>query len=214
MVDRVTDAIGDAVKAAVHATTRRLDEVPGARVRRLRRQARQPLPFLYDVHPEARHASPRELGTLTIDIDDIAGTAVGPPGQRGGDFLPLRPFRSLNWRGRWQRIRAAHDRLAILPPIDVLRYKGRYWVVDGHNRVAAALYNGQLEIDANVMDLGPAGDEHRVAPASLEATFRDHDDLKAVLSRRTITDATKPTQLDAAEGAASGSSDGAPGDGT
>jgi len=214
MVDRVTDAIGDAVKAAVHATTRRLDEVPGARVRRLRRQARQPLPFLYDVHPEARHASPRELGTLTIDIDDIAGTAVGPPGQRGGDFLPLKPFRSLNWRGRWQRIRAAHDRLAILPPIDVVRYKGRYWVVDGHNRVAAALYNGQLEIDANVVDLGPAGDEHRVVPASLEATFRDHDDLKAVLSRRTITDATKPTQLDAAEGAASGSSDGAPGDGT
>ena len=207
IVDRVTDAIGDVVKAAVHATTRRLDEVPGARVRRLRRHARQPLPFLYAVHPEARHAPPRELGTLTVALDDIAGTAVGPSGQRGGDFLPLKPFRSLNWRGRWQRIRAAHDRLTILPPIDVVRYKGRYWVVDGHNRVAAALYSGQLEIDANVVDLGPPGDDHPVAPASLEATFRDHDDLKAVLSRRTFRDDAKTRQSD---GSTKRPSDGVP----
>ncbi len=76
------------------------------------------------------------------------GTAVGGGDQRGGDFLPLRPFRGRNWTARWQRLRQAQDRLAVLPPIDVVKYADRYWVVDGHNRVALALYGGQLEIDA------------------------------------------------------------------
>jgi hypothetical protein len=195
IVERVAGAVADAlegaVRAAVHATTRRLDEMPGARVRRLRRLARNPLPFLYEVHPEARHAFPRELGTMTIDVDDIAGTAVGPTGQRGMDFLPLRPFRSLNWQARWQRIRAAHEHLAILPPIDVVRYAGRCWVVDGHNRVAAALYNGQVQIDANVVDLGSGDGAGSRPSASLLATMQNHDELKAVLTRRTTHDAPR-----------------------
>ena len=184
VVERVAGAIEGAVKAAVRATNRRLDEMPGSRVRRLRRLAREPLSYLYDVHPDARLAAPRELGTLTIDVDDIAGTAVGPSGQRGGDFLPMKPFRSLNWAARWQRIRAAHDRLAILPPIDVMRSGRRYWVVDGHNRVAAALYNGQLQIDANVVDLGPRDDTAPDQASSFAATLEDHEDLMAALSRR------------------------------
>jgi hypothetical protein len=188
IVERVAGAIEAAVKGAVDATTRRLDDVPGARVRKLRRLARNPLPFLLDIYPEARLAAPRELGTLTIDVDEIAGTAVGPPRQRGMDFLPLKPFRSLNWRARWQRILAAYNRLAILPPIDVVRYGGRYWVVDGHNRVAAALYNGQLEIDANVVELGPGDGTGAGRSASLAATLEEHDQLKARLSRRTMRD--------------------------
>jgi hypothetical protein len=188
IVERVAGAIEAAVKGAVDATTRRLDDVPGARVRKLRRLARNPLPFLLDIYPEARLAAPRELGTLTIDVDEIAGTAVGPPRQRGMDFLPLKPFRSLNWRARWQRILAAYNRLAILPPIDVVRYGGRYWVVDGHNRVAAALYNGQLQIDANVVELGPGDGTGVGRSASLAATLEEHDQLKARLSRRTMRD--------------------------
>jgi hypothetical protein len=188
IVERVAGAIEAAVKGAVDATTRRLDDVPGARVRKLRRLARNPLPFLLDIYPEARLAAPRELGTLTIDVDEIAGTAVGPPRQRGMDFLPLKPFRSLNWRARWQRILAAYNRLAILPPIDVVRYGGRYWVVDGHNRVAAALYNGQLQIDANVVELGPGDGTGAGRSASLAATLEEHDQLKARLSRRTMRD--------------------------
>jgi len=124
----------------------------GARGRRLQRLAKQPLPLLYDVHPEARRALPHPLGMRTIPIMEIAGSAVEPP-QRGGDFLPLPPFRSRNWAGRWQRLRSGNDRLAHLPPIDVLRYGDRYWVTDGHNRVALGLYEGQIGIDANVTDL-------------------------------------------------------------
>jgi hypothetical protein len=162
-----------AVGAAVDAASRRWEERPGARVRRVRRMAREPLPYLYDVHPEARKATPHDLGIRTIDVDEIVGTAVGPAAQRGRDFLPLKPFRSQNWAARWQRMRAAMDRLTILPPIDVVLYGGGYWVLDGHNRVAAALYSGQVEIDANVTELVPPGGVPRERAGSLAANVID-----------------------------------------
>jgi hypothetical protein len=194
VVQRVVSAIDDAVHSAVGAiegvadaardvTTRGLDMRPGARVRAVRRRGRQPLPMLYEEHPEARRATPHDVGLQTLDVADIAGTAVGGARQRGGDFLPLKPFRSDNWRARWQRLRSAADRLAILPPIDVVRFGDRYWVLDGHNRVASALYGGQLSIDANVTDLRLPGESGSEPPASLAAQVADHRDLRAALSR-------------------------------
>jgi hypothetical protein len=154
---RVADVLDEALDAA-RAVVRRWAERPGPRARRLRWSARQPLPDLYTVHPEARLATPREAGVQTIDVDRIAGTAAGTAARRGADFLPIRELRTRNWTARWQRIRQASDRLTVLPPIDVLKYDDRYWVVDGHNRVAAALYGGQIQIDANVTELVPPGE--------------------------------------------------------
>jgi hypothetical protein len=190
VVTRVTAAIEDGVKAAVQATGRRLDELPGARARRLRRLARNPLPYLFDVHPEARRANPREIGIQTIAVSDIAGTAVGPPGQRSMDFLPLKPFRSRNWRERWHRLLAATDRLATLPPIDVQRYAGRYWVLDGHNRVAVAQYVGQQEIDADVTELALPDSARSTAQTSFANVLQEKAELQAALSRRTVGEGT------------------------
>ena len=189
---RVASAIEDAVGGAVQATSRRWDERPGARVRRLRRLGREPLPYLYEVHPEARQANPRELGVMPIEVDDVAGTAVGGATQRGADFLPLKPFRGANWNGRWQRLRAASDRLTILPPIDVVRSHDAYWVLDGHNRVALALYAGQLEIDANVVELVLSGGSLSIRPASLELAIQEGSDLRSALSRRSVDDPVRP----------------------
>lgn len=130
------------------------------RRRRRRRERREhdnrtPLPSLYEVHPEARGHMRREIGLRSIPLDEIAGTAVAGPAQRGSDFRPMPAFRSANWDARWQRINRAVNELEILPPIDVLRAGDRYWVEDGHNRVAAALKNGQVEIDAAVTELRP-----------------------------------------------------------
>jgi hypothetical protein len=158
VMTRVAGAIEDGVRAAVRATTRELDERIQSRPRLLRRLARQPLPYLYDVHPESTRAIPHEIGIETIAVDEIEGTAVGPPGARGMDFIPPRLARTPNWRDRWRRVLLAVNEMVVLPPIDVLRFEGRYWVLDGHNRVAAALYVGQLEIDANVIELVPAAD--------------------------------------------------------
>ena len=191
VVARVASAIEGGVRAAVKATMRGFDERPGARARRLRRLAREPLPFLFEVHPEARRASPRELGIQTIEVDDIAGTAVGPPNQRGMDFLPLKPFRSPNWRERWRRVLAATERLAVLPPIDVQRYADRYWVLDGHNRVAAALYTGQREVDADVIELIPPDGVLSATPRSLANVLEEHSEILSALSRRTLDDSAE-----------------------
>jgi ParB/Sulfiredoxin domain len=64
---------------------------------------------------------------------------------------------------RWHRLNRAQNELAILPPIEVVKHGGRYWVIDGHNRVASALYNGQPEIDATIVELVPPG-ERRSEP--------------------------------------------------
>lgn len=115
--------------------------------------ARALLTNLWEVHPEARRASIRELGLRNVSVEMIAGTAVEGPAQRGGDFLPLRDRRSDDWRSRWQRILHGIEGMATLPPVELIKFGGEYWVVDGHNRVAAALYTGQVEIDAIVQEL-------------------------------------------------------------
>jgi hypothetical protein len=161
------DPLVDRVGHAVDDVGRTWSELPGARVRRVRRMGRSPLPSLYDLHPEARSARAIDVGLETIDIADIAGTAVGGGDQRGGDFLPLKASRTDNWAARWQRLRKAHDALAVLPPIDVVQYGDRYWVVDGHNRVALALYSGQVAIDANVTELVPLGGRQTAPIGSL-----------------------------------------------
>jgi hypothetical protein len=142
-VPSVARQIGDSTKQA--AETRRKRYRARASVRR-----HEPLPNLFDVRPEAKLAATRELGLQTIGVDEIVGTAVAGAAQRGTDFKPLPAFRSSNWEGRWQRIRQAVDRLASLPPIDVLWTPEGYWVTDGHNRVAAAIDVGQVGIDADV----------------------------------------------------------------
>jgi hypothetical protein len=206
-IEDVADAAMDAT-----ATARRWVQRPGARVRAVRRLAKQPLPMLYEEHPEARNATPRELGLQTIEVADIVGTAVGGARQRGGDFLPLKPFRSENWRSRWQRLRSAADRLVPLPPIDVVRFGGRYWVLDGHNRVASALYGGQITIDANVTDLLLPGQARSERPSSLAAQVDASRELRASLSRRSTraesgTDAGTAAGTDAVEASDSARSD-------
>ena len=104
-----------------------------------------------------------EIGLRTIDVATIRGTAVGGGDQRGADFLPLRGFRGKNWQARWQRLRRAHDAMVDLPPIDVVKYDGAYWLIDGHNRVGLALYVEQVDIDASVVELVPSG----LAPLSI-----------------------------------------------
>ncbi len=163
----IVERLGQAVEDA----GRSFSERPGARVRRVRRMGAAPLEYLNTVHPDARTALPAQVGLRTIPVDEIAGTAVGGGDQRGGDFLPLKSFRGKNWAGRWQRLNRAQDDLAILPPIEVVKYGDRFWVVDGHNRVALALYHGQPEIDATITELVPPGGRRTEPIVSLAPTI-------------------------------------------
>ena len=151
----------------------------GAVGRRLRRQAREPLTNLYELFPEARQASPHELGLRFIPVEEIRGTAVAGATQRGGDFLPLKPFRGENWESRWQRIRDAHERLHPLPPVDLIKYDGEYWVVDGHNRVAVTLYANGVGLDAMVTELVPLDGQTSERPRNLLSYLGETGELRA-----------------------------------
>jgi hypothetical protein len=154
--------------------------------------AKEPLPSLYEKHPEAVRASPRELGLRIVPLDEICGTAVEGPDQRGGDFLPLPRFRSPNWQGRWQRIRNAVDRLEVLPPVELVKFGDRYWVVDGHNRVAAALRVSQVGIDAAVTELRLPGMAAEPPPETVAPVLGESRVLRAAGRGRLSTTASLP----------------------
>ena len=65
---------------------------------------------------------------------------------------------------RWQRILTASTSWPLLPPVDLIKFGDQYWVVDGHNRVAAALYNGQVRDRRNVVESAHAGCARRADP--------------------------------------------------
>jgi len=199
MLADVASSIADAAAPVLAAARRVIDERPGARVRRVRRMGKQPLPNLWDDHPETQRASIRDLGLRTIPVEEIKGTAVAGPGQRGGDFLPLRNRRSDDWRSRWQRILQSQDRLDALPPIEAIKFGDDYWVVDGHNRVAAALYNGQGDVDAVVQELRlPGMAPNDEPPALMAGVLEGSLDLRAAGEGRLTRTADRPLDLESA----------------
>ncbi len=182
------EPIADRVGQVRDGVVRRWNERPGARVRRVRRMGRS---RCRSCTTSIRRHGPRGRSRSACDgrSRSVAGTAVGGGAQRGGDFLPLRAFRGGNWNTRWQRLTTANDGLAVLPPIDVVKFGDRYWVVDGHNRVALALYGGQVAIDADVIELVPFGD-HRTEPiGSLASSFAASRALRTAGSGRRPSDA-------------------------
>jgi hypothetical protein len=87
-----------------------------------------------------------------VPTASIRGTASTTT-RRGKDFRPLGGHEPADWKSRWSRLESAARDLTILPPVQLLRAGGDYWVVDGHNRVALARDVGQLWIDADVTEL-------------------------------------------------------------
>ena len=176
---RAGAAAGRAGAAAGRMIASSAREIRDSDEAQLRRARRRPLANLYELHPEARFAPRRTLGLKTVPVAEILGTAVEGPAQRRGDFLPIPRLQGENWRGRWQRLRQAQQNLAVLPPIDVVQTAGGYWVIDGHNRVAAALYGGQDEIDAVVMHVHLPGEPAEPETGSLAAGLAGTDELRA-----------------------------------
>jgi hypothetical protein len=183
-LQNVAGPVAGAIGSVIGAASQAWSGSDGAIGRRLRRQAREPLANLFEVFPEARNASPHELGMRFVPVEEIRGTAVAGATQRGGDFLPLKPFRGENWQGRWQRIREANERLHPLPPVDLIKYDGEYWVVDGHNRVAVTLYSNGVGLDAMVTELVPLDGQTSERPRNLLAYLGEAGELRAAAQGR------------------------------
>ncbi|HZM71882.1 MAG TPA: hypothetical protein VFC71_00770 [Candidatus Polarisedimenticolia bacterium] len=193
LAERLRPAAEHVIAAVDHAREPRPANRP---VKGRRKRARTPLPNLFEVHPEARSAPTREVGLIALPVDEIIGTAVDGPSQRGLDFLPLPALKSLNWEARWQRIRAATDRLSILPPIEVVKTAEGYWVVDGHNRVAAARATGQVAIDAVVRSVRLPGEPSVRPTGSLAPLLEGSGELRAAASGRFSPGAGLDTVVD------------------
>lgn len=140
------------VLAAVFGRVREAFDRRRVEAGRQRRAERDVLPSLYDRYPAAGAAPRRRIGLRSVPLDRVVGT-MRHPSQNTADFLPLPRLRGQNWRGRWQRITRAMDRLATLPPVELAQVGDEYFIVDGHNRVAAALQAGGVEVDADVLQL-------------------------------------------------------------
>jgi hypothetical protein len=123
----------------------------------------QPLPRLVDVHP-GRPASGRWIGVKTVPVECVRGTASLSQ-SRARDFRPLFGRAPADWKFRWSRLESAGRDLAVLPPVQLLRAGGDYWVVDGHNRVALAREIGQVWIDADITELELSSENAEVASA-------------------------------------------------
>jgi hypothetical protein len=126
----------------------------GALLNWLSRRQPRLAPSLYEVLPHASMA-PRSLPRAeVVAAEQIAGT-TRHPSNTTVDFLPIPELRSQHWRDNWQRMLQAQERDVFLPPVQLVKFDRRYFVVDGHKRVAAARRVGAA-LDAIVVELRAA----------------------------------------------------------
>lgn len=91
----------------------------------------------------------RDATEFEVPIREIVGAVDGADGKFDRDFLPT-DERS---RSRFQAVVTALRQGEALPPIEVCRLHGRYYVADGHHRVAAARALGEKSIVAYVTEI-------------------------------------------------------------
>jgi hypothetical protein len=88
-----------------------------------------------------------------IALDSIAGTTDR---HKAESFDA--GFRPPEWsRERWLQLWLAARSGTATPPIAVYRVEGRHFVRDGHHRVSVARALGARDIEADVVELGAAG---------------------------------------------------------
>ena len=104
-------------------------------------------PMLKAAGLEGRH----DGGVQEIPLDRIVGSVA--PDAKTSDFDPA--FLPINrrMRERWTLIYLAMVEGDELPPIDVYRVDGNYYVIDGHHRVSVARNLRRDVINARVIDV-------------------------------------------------------------
>ncbi|WP_135228747.1 ParB N-terminal domain-containing protein [Deinococcus fonticola] len=143
----------------------------------LRRQPNELLPFewMKQLAPEGEHT----LGLQPIPVDSIIGS-VDRYREFDRHYLP----KEAHLDERWISVRAAQLEGKELPPIQVYKVGGLYFVKDGNHRVSVARRNGQKFIDAYVIEL-----DVTVPPD-------EHDTLKDLIIKGEYASFLRATRLD------------------
>lgn len=143
----------------------------------LRNEDTQELLPLGEVSRRLRQFAQHYVGIRPIPITQIVGT-VDRVADFDRQFLPRRP----EIRDRWKRVEAAFPE-GDFPPITVYEVEGRYFLVDGHHRVAIATQLGMETIDAEVtrletrFPLPPDADIGQIIHTEQERTFLEESGL-------------------------------------
>ena len=112
------------------------------------RRGRRSLPLLREVTQDYRQL--RDAGEQFIPVASIVGSVDG------ASQLFDRSFRPVGERAnaRLGSVLVAMRQGEPLPPIEVYAWRGEYYVLDGHHRVAAARAVGSDVISAHVTEVG------------------------------------------------------------
>ena len=113
----------------------------------LRQGGRPTLPLLQEVSREPRQL--REAGEQFIPVASIVGSVDGASQLFDRNFRPV----SDRARARLGSVLVAMRQGGPLPPIEVWAWRGKYYVLDGHHRVAAARALGSNYISAHVIEV-------------------------------------------------------------
>ncbi|PNY82230.1 DUF4032 domain-containing protein [Deinococcus koreensis] len=143
----------------------------------LRRQPNELLPFDWVKHlaPDGEH----QLGIQTIPVDHIIGS-VDRYREFDRHYLPKESHLDERWIG----VRSAQLQGKELPPIQVYKVGDLYFVKDGNHRVSVARRQGQMYIDAHVIELNV------VVPPD------ENDTLKDLIIKGEYAQFLKATNLD------------------
>ena len=112
-------------------------------------------------HEDAERAGglvQRGLGVRTVEIARIIGS-VDRCHELGLDFRPPLRRRRKHDEERFARVKRAVESDGAMPAIDLYKLGFGYYVLDGHHRLAVAIAQGQVEIDANVTEFVAVADE-------------------------------------------------------
>jgi hypothetical protein len=105
------------------------------------------LPVLSELTAGA--GQPRDVGERLICVADIVGSVDGASQLFDRDFRPVDD----RARARLASVLLIMRQGEPLPPIEVWSWRGGYFVLDGHHRVAAARALGYDDISAHVFEL-------------------------------------------------------------
>jgi hypothetical protein len=135
------------------------------------------------LHEELKgaHYSAMPVGMRVIEVHRIVGS-LDKCKELNRNFRP-RGRTSRKERGRrfqMDKVFSSFDSGSSLPSIDVYLYRGEYYVVDGHRRVASALAVGREFMDAKVTEVVPLGDRRSRQNALSRRSFEQETGLTKV----------------------------------
>jgi len=131
-----------------------------------------------DVFNKKKPYTVLDAGIRVIEVSKVVGT-VDKCGELDQSFRYIKR-KDRAERSRWNRIRDAAGRYEFLPPIDVNLYRGKYYVVDGNRRVAAAKALEMEFIDANVKEFIHGSEKEMLSGAIYRRRFESETGLKNI----------------------------------